>query len=127
MRLEMRKIGMRAKPFTCQLERIELEGLVSRVGSKLYLLEGHLHGVLSVPCALSGTIFDKPISQDLRLLISDGIYKPAKAQEPIYLENGFCMETMDVVESLDGCIDLEALLDSEMQSIQADYHYLPNS
>ncbi|WP_233705118.1 hypothetical protein [Helicobacter bizzozeronii] len=123
----MKKIGTHAKPFTCHLDRMELEGQVSRVGSKLYLVEGRLHGVLSVSCALSGTIFDKPISQDLRLLVFDGIYKPTKAQEPIYLENGLCMETMDVVESLDGCIDLEALLDSEVQSIQADYHYLPNS
>lgn len=123
MRLEMKRVTFSPKSFNFCASGMHLEGHVRRVGSRLYLLEGKLYGLLSVQCASSGDVFDKPIMQQVRLVISDGIYTPPKSKDFIYLESGLLIESMDVVESFDGYVDIAALLDSEVQSIQADYHY----
>ncbi len=116
----MRKIGAVAKPFCLKEEGLCWEGGVSRVGSKLYLIEGVLHGHLQVQCALSGVFFDKSISQEMLLCVSDGLYTSAGRE--CYV-GGRVIDSMDVVESFDGRIDLSALLRAEIQSIQQDYHY----
>ncbi|WP_235853092.1 hypothetical protein [Helicobacter labacensis] len=116
----MRKIGALAKPFCLKEGDLCWEGGVCRVGDKLYLVEGSLHGHLQVQCALSGVFFDKPISEELVLCVSDGLY--TSAQRECYVGGRF-IDSLDVVESFDGCIDLSALLRAEIQSIQQDYHY----
>ncbi|MFC3848189.1 hypothetical protein ACFOPX_06600 [Helicobacter baculiformis] len=116
----MRKIGAAAKHFCVKEEGLCWEGEVRRAQAKLYLVEGKLYGHLEVQCASSGTLFEKPISQEMVLCICDGLY--TSTDRECYV-GGKILDSMDVVESFDGCIDLSALLHAEIQSIRQDYHY----
>ncbi|WP_233702752.1 hypothetical protein [Helicobacter felis] len=124
MKLEMRKIGTGPKPIHVEVGGLCLEGELWRVDSKLFLLEGKLHGVVEVACASSGVLFNKSITQEVLFCFSDGIYQGAQREQHI---GGRLVDTMDIVESLDGCIDLNALLLAEVQSIHSDYHYKDQS
>ncbi|WP_233704394.1 hypothetical protein [Helicobacter cynogastricus] len=116
----MRKISASPKPIRVEAEGLCLEGELWRVDSKLFLLEGKLCGEMEVACASSGVLFNKTISQKILFCFSDGIYQGTQRQQYI---GGRLVDTMDIVESLDGCIDLNALLLAEAQSIHSDYHY----
>ncbi|BDQ27215.1 hypothetical protein [Helicobacter heilmannii] len=118
MRLEMQKIGHSAKSVACTFEGVRLDGQVRRVAPKLFVLEGRLHGEVAVVCARSAQVFNKTMSQDLKLLLCDGMFDPKQGLE------GLGVDALDTIECFDGIIDFEDILRSEVQSIQADYHYL---
>ncbi|BDR27842.1 DUF177 domain-containing protein [Helicobacter suis] len=117
MRLKMQKIGYSSSPIAYEHEGIRLEGGVKRISSNLFLLEGHLQGRIQVECARSAKPFFKEILQDLKVFICDGIFDPKEGNEA-------GIDALDVIESFDGMIDIADVLYSEVQSIQADYHYL---
>ncbi|BCZ18223.1 Hypothetical protein NHP190003_15050 [Helicobacter sp. NHP19-003] len=118
MRLDMQKIGHSVKSVACAFEGVHLDGQVHRVAPKLFMLEGHLHGEVPVVCARSAEVFNKTLSQDLKLLLCDGVFDPKQSLE------GWGVDALDTMECFGGVIDLEDILRSEVQSIQTDYHYL---
>ncbi|MEA3521749.1 MAG: hypothetical protein U9R50_02110 [Campylobacterota bacterium] len=73
------------------------------------MLTGHINGTLNVPCDLCAENFDTILDEELKFLLSDGIF------------NGHD-EDYDVVESLTGMIDINEILSSEIESIRSDYH-----
>ncbi|WP_163566236.1 DUF177 domain-containing protein [Helicobacter suis] len=117
MRLKMQKIGYSSSPIAYEHEGMRLEGGVKRISSNLFLLEGHLQGRIQVECARSAKPFFKEILQDLKIFICDRVFDPKERNEA-------GIDALDVIESFDGMIDIADVLYSEVQSIQADYHYL---
>lgn len=112
----------RSKPleFCVRLEQVCLEGSLSLSqkfsAESLVEIRGRLSGIISVVCDLSGEEFEKPISEEVSLLLSDGLYTPRQ------VDGGF----LDVIECKNGIIDLEEILLSEVELIKSDYHTKPD-
>lgn len=115
MRIEARKVRNCVRTFLLTKDNLTLSGEVSfkrRVQDiDLFLLKAKLSGDIEVTCDKSGEKFVKKIDEDLVLYIADGIWDMQSQNESI-----------DVVEFFDGFIDLDYILQSEIDSIQLDYH-----
>ena len=91
---------------------MKLSGEISAKSGNLFYLQARLAGDLKLVCDRSGEEFLQKIDEELVLYISDGMWD-------IQSQN---FETFDVIEFFDGFIDLDYILESEIESIQSDYH-----
>lgn len=112
MKIPFRKIGSIAQEFNILDNTVTFKGTLQHYQRGLIMLEGHINGTLAVPCDICAENFDTILDEKLKILLSDGIY------------NGHD-EDYDVVESLNGTIDIDDLLSSELESIRSDYHSCP--
>ncbi len=112
MRIQFRKILSSSKVFDLQKEEIKFYGEIRAKSYKLFYLKGKIQGRLKVVCDISGEEFLQEIDEDLVLYISDGIWDTQSQDSSAF----------DVIEFFDGFIDLDYILQSEIDSIQLDYH-----
>jgi len=112
MKLPFRKIGSTPQDFEVLSKDATFKGTLEHYQRGLIMLNGHINGALSVPCDLCAENFDTILDEELKFLLSDGIY------------NGHD-EDYDVVESLTGMIDINDILSSELESTRSDYHCCP--
>lgn len=71
-------------------------------------MQAHLDGKLTVSCDICAEQFDIMLNDEIKLLLSNGIYRGS-------------VNELDVVE-MDGSVDMDELLHSEIGLIKSDYH-----
>lgn len=109
MEISFDKISVSSKPFSLKLDDITLDGTLSKIDFNTVKLNGELKGELEVCCDRCGGVFITTVEQPLALELS---------QKEIQNK-----DNLDIIEFLDGTIDLEYILQSEINSIKSLYHY----
>ena len=112
MKILFDKVGQSAKPFRETIDSIVLEGVLQKIGFHRVLLQGEMKGDVPVSCNRCGKHFDQNIDMPLRLTISDQIVEDK--------------DDLDIIEFLDGTIDVSFILQSEINTITSEYHYCDN-
>ena len=109
MQIQFEKISTTPKAFKVETDGVRLEGTLQKNGHSLVLLDAKLQGELSLICDRCGCDHTRSIDTELKLTISDRVS-----------EN---KDDLDIIEFLDGVIDLSYILESEMNAIKGEYHY----
>lgn len=73
------------------------------------VVEGKLKGNIEVVCDLSGKKFFDELDDDIKIKVTDGVFK------------GFD-ELYDIIESEDGVFDFDSFLADEVELFKNDYH-----
>jgi len=109
MKIQFDKVGGTAKPFIHTLEDMMLKGTLKKSGFHRVALVSRLEGTLPLVCDRCGKMYTKQISAPLALTLSDEMCKNK--------------EDLDIIEFLDGVIDITYILESEMNLQKSTYHY----
>lgn len=109
MEISFDKISVSPKPFSLKLDDVTFDGTLSKIDFNTVKLNGELKGELEVCCDRCGRVFITTVEQPLALELS---------QKEIQNK-----DNLDIIEFLDGTIDLEYILQSEINSIKSLYHY----
>ena len=109
MKIVFDKIGSTAKPIELSSEGIILEGTLQKSGYHQVTLDAQMSGSIELACDRCGNTYDYDMDNKLQLKLSD-----------IVSEN---KDDLDIIEFLDGKIDLLYILESEITSIESSYHY----
>ena len=113
MKIEFRKVPSEAKDFSFSFNSVIFEGQFAKISPTLAKIDANLRGKLLTSCYKCGSDTEISIDEDLSFLISDGIYSND-------------MHENIVVEVEDHTIDFEKLVNSELISIDSDYHCCKN-
>lgn len=114
MKYTLRKVTSTPIDFELKSGEITFKGSLEYHHGKLILLKADLKGTLVKSCDICAEEFNLLVDENIEFFISDGIF-----------ENDDNIE-LDVVESFNGSIDMEELLDSEIELIKSDYHACAN-
>lgn len=87
------------------------EGEFFKLDNKSVIINATLTGKIIVECNRTLQEFEENIDEKYSLLIYDGEYK------------GFNKD-YDVIETFDGFINFDEILESEIELIKSDYHYI---
>jgi uncharacterized metal-binding protein YceD (DUF177 family) len=110
MGIPFSRIGKEPIAFEVKINDLILKGEIAKDKNELALLIGKTSGKLRLTCDICSNEFDCDISEDVKLLISDGVYA-IKGEE-----------LDEAVIEQSGAIDLEEILRGEIASIECDYH-----
>ncbi len=108
MKIVFDKVNHTKRPFKLNLNNILLEGTLVKRGYHRISLVGNLEGVINLTCDRCGDEFKEDISSPLNLTLSDEVIET--------------QDDLDIIEFLDGIIDIEFIIQSEIASIQNSYH-----
>lgn len=109
MKIVFDKIGQTKKPFALSVSDVSLEGTLVKSGYHRLKLEGNLDGVLELNCDRCGEAYHYDMKYPLNLTLSDEVIETE--------------DDLDIIEFIDGVIDLEFIVQSEIASAQNAYHY----
>ena len=109
MKIVFDKIGSSAKPIGVSSNGITLDGSLQKSGYHQVTLDAQICGNLELSCDRCGDMYGYKIDNKLRLKLSDLV-----SEDKVDL---------DIIEFLDGEIDLSYILESEITSIISSYHY----
>jgi hypothetical protein len=110
MKYTLRKVTSTPIDFELKSEKITFKGYLQYHSGKLILLKANLTGFVEKSCDICAEEFNLSVDENVEFFISDGIYESDDKIE------------LDVVESFDGTVDMEELLDSEIELVKSDYH-----
>jgi uncharacterized metal-binding protein YceD (DUF177 family) len=108
MRIAFGKVNQTKKPFELTIDTISLKGSLVKRGYHRVLLDANLNGVIDLVCDRCGDEFKDNVNSSLNLTLSDEIIET--------------QDDLDIIEFLDGVIDIEFIIQSEIASIQNSYH-----
>ena len=108
MRIVFDKIGHTSKPFELTVDSVSLKGVLTKRGYRRVRLEGELEGSIEMCCDRCGDTYYCNINTPLALTISDEVIETK--------------DDLDIIEFLDGTIDLEFIVQSEVASVQNSYN-----
>ncbi len=114
MKVALRKVTKTPLDFRVVSDTITFKGSLEYHSGKLILLKATLSGLLEKSCDSCAEEFTMPLNEKIEFFISDGMYEE---------END---TLLDVVESFDGVIDIDEILNSEIELIKSDYHSCQN-
>jgi len=103
------KINSTAKPIGLISKGITLEGTLQKSGYHQVTLDATLNGCIDLDCDRCGETYSYDMDGKLRLKLSDLVSEDK--------------DDLDIIEFLDGKIDLLYILESEITSIESSYHY----
>jgi uncharacterized metal-binding protein YceD (DUF177 family) len=103
------KINSTAKPIGLSSHGILLEGTLQKSGYHRVTLDAQLSGNVDLDCDRCGKTYIYSMDSKLRLKLSDLVSEDK--------------DDLDIIEFLDGKIDLLYILESEITSIESSYHY----
>ncbi|SFZ98470.1 hypothetical protein MNB_SV-5-196 [hydrothermal vent metagenome] len=103
------KIGSTAKPIELSFNGVTLDGTLQKSGYHQVTLDAKLNGSFEMSCDRCGDTYDYDIDSNLKLKLSDIISEDK--------------DDLDIIEFLDGKIDILYILQSEINTIQSTYHY----
>ena len=103
------KIGSTAKPFEVSLEGIKLEGTLKKSGFHQVTLDAHMSGCIELNCDRCGDTYNYDMDNTLQLKLSDQVSEDK--------------DDLDIIEFLDGEIDLSYILQSEINTFKNAYNY----
>jgi uncharacterized metal-binding protein YceD (DUF177 family) len=109
MKIVFDKIGSTAKPIGVTSNGVELEGTLQKSGYHKVTLDATLSGCFDLNCDRCGDTYSYNMDSKLRLKLSDLVSEDK--------------DDLDIIEFLDGKIDLLYILESEITSIESSYHY----
>jgi len=109
MKIVYDKIGQTKKPFELNVSGIKLEGTLAKSGYHRLRLEGNLSGQVELSCDRCGETYNNSMNYPLSLTLSDEVIETK--------------DDLDIIEFIDGVIDLEFIVQSEIASVQNSYHY----
>jgi uncharacterized metal-binding protein YceD (DUF177 family) len=108
MRIAFGKVSQTKKPFELTIDTISLKGSLVKRGYHRVLLDANLNGVIDLVCDRCGDEFKDNVNSSLNLTLSDEIIET--------------QDDLDIIEFLDGVVDIEFIIQSEIASIQNSYH-----
>ena len=108
MKIVFDKIGQSSKPFNLEVDGVSLKGILIKRGYHRIRLEGELKGATEVACDRCGEIYQYDMNSPLNLTLSDEVIETE--------------DDLDIIEFVDGVIDLEFIVQSEIASIKNSYH-----
>ncbi|WP_456382278.1 YceD family protein [Hydrogenimonas sp.] len=111
MRILLRKIREERSAFSIEKERLVCSGEFRRSGKHTVVVEGSIEGDISLRCDRCGEAFTRHIVESFDLEIVD---RPLKVNE-----------SLDVIECPDGIVDFDTICESEIASIESEYHLCP--
>ena len=109
MKIRFDKVGSVAKPFEATFEGVDLKGTLVRKGRHDVAMEGILSGALPMVCDRCGTAMDERFEIPLALRLSD-----------VAVEH---QEDLDIIEFLDGIIDIDYIIESEINAMEGTFHF----
>ena len=109
MKILFDKIGHTQKLFDHEIDGIVTSGSLVKSSYHRVLLQGDMRGRVELTCNSCGVAIGQDISIPLRLTISDQIIEDK--------------DDLDIIEFLNGEIDISFIIESEINSLKSDYHY----
>jgi len=109
MKIVFDKIGSTAKPIEFSSKGVLLEGTLQKSGYHQVTLDAYMSGALELSCDRCGDSYESKIDNKLQLKLSNLV-----SEDKVDL---------DIIEFLDGEIDISYILESEITSIESSYHY----
>jgi uncharacterized metal-binding protein YceD (DUF177 family) len=103
------KIGSTAKPVELECQGVFLRGTLQKSGYHRVLLDAVMEGDIPLVCDRCGQRYDQKIVSPLKLTLSDQISEDK--------------DDLDIIEFLDGVIDVAYILQSEINAIEGAFHY----
>ena len=108
MKIVFDKIGQTSKLFELKVEGITLSGSLTKRGYHRVKLEGELEGSIDINCDRCGNVYSHNMNSPLTLTLSDEVIETE--------------DDLDIIEFLDGVVDLEFIIQSEIASVRNFYH-----
>ena len=109
MKIVFDKISSTAKPIEVSSKGVTLDGTLQKSGYHQVTLDAQMSGSMELTCDRCGDTYDYKVDNKLQLKLSDLV-----SEDKVDL---------DIIEFLDGEIDLSYILESEITSIESSYHY----
>ena len=109
MKIVFDKIGSTKQPFNLSVSDVFLEGTLVKSGYHRVKLEGELQGDIELSCDRCGEAYKYSMKSPLQLTLSDEVIETK--------------DDLDIIEFIDGVIDLDFIVQSEIASIENSYHY----
>lgn len=109
MKIEFKKVPQIKKELLTEFNSVKIEGTFCRIAQSLVKIDAVLKGNTKIDCCRCGITEVIEVEEELKLLLSDGIYK---GNEEEYL----------VIEVENSLIDFDELIESELNSIKSDYY-----
>jgi uncharacterized metal-binding protein YceD (DUF177 family) len=111
MQIQLRKIRENRNDFSIEKDGLVCHGTFWRSGKQSVMIEGTVEGDITLRCDRCGEAFERHIAEPFRIEVVD---RPLKVDE-----------SLDVIECLDGIVDFDMICESEIASIQSEYHICP--
>jgi len=108
MKIEFRKVPFNEKDFKVILDSVEFEGTFCKITSTLVKIDATLRGNSQVSCDRCSKDDVITLDEELHLVLSDGVFNNQTDELVMEIEGGF--------------IDFDEIIQSELSSIQSDYH-----
>jgi uncharacterized metal-binding protein YceD (DUF177 family) len=109
LKIRFDKIGSVAKPFSGVFEGLKLEGTLKRNGRHEVVMDAVLQGTLPMCCDRCGKEMNEVIETPLALRLSDAVVED--------------QEDLDIIEFLDGIVDIDYIIESEIRAIEGAFHF----
>ncbi|RXJ87759.1 hypothetical protein [Arcobacter sp. CECT 8985] len=113
MKIEFRKVPTTPKEFTNNFASVKLEGSFCKISPTLIKVDAQLTGETPVLCIRCGEEENINLDEKLDFLLSDGMFKDNESEDL-------------VIEIENGIIDFDEICESELSSIESDYHICKN-
>jgi uncharacterized metal-binding protein YceD (DUF177 family) len=111
MKIQFDKIGSSPKPFEIVIDNVLFQGSLKKSGYHLLALSGTIKGDIQLDCDRCGKGYMHTLDSTLKLSLSDHVLKDK--------------EDLDIIEFLDGVVDITYILESEINAQKSTYHYCP--
>ena len=109
MQMKFDKIGVTPKHFYLNHKDATFEGELQKTGHHRLLLDAVMGGSITLECDRCAESYKVPLCGELKLTISDRMIEDK--------------DDLDIIEFLDGNIDLTYILESEINALKGEYHY----
>ena len=103
------KVSSSPKPFSLADQGLTLAGLLHKSADHRVELDAKLTGTVTMDCDRCSVSYDQKVDEPVKLQLSDRIVQDK--------------EDLDIIEFLDGMIDLMYVLKSETNALTSDYHF----
>ncbi len=109
MKIVFDKVGTTPKPLSLSIGEVTLKGTLSKSGYHRVLLDATMAGQLPLVCDRCGKAYSQSLDTPLKLTLSDQLSEDK--------------DDLDIIEFLDGTIDVTYILESEIHAIEGAFHY----
>lgn len=107
MQIEFRKIAYTKSDFKITDDLLVCNGTFFKESGRIIRVDLTISGKTTIDCDICGDAFDLEIDEKQELKVSDGISE----------------EDLDIIECQNHMVDFDEIVQSEISSIKADYHY----
>jgi len=111
MKIEFRKIPLQDAEFEISSNSVKFLGTFSKISSKLAKINSKIEGNCEVDCCKCGISFEINIQNEIKFLVSDGIYSSENEDEEYV-----------IIEVENHIMDFDEILHSEIESLKSEYH-----